>query len=230
MGCMVSTASSCAWALLCLRCQERKKLSLHPPMPWFLVSLWSFSESLLLHHLTEVLGCCSGDGFTAGTVTEICSGRWHDLLPAVCHQQISPVFASALLHTCFPVVPVQPVWKLVWRSSFAEELLCVWLHQLPMCSSPGDADRLTFVIYPLLLITHPMSVTSDYDLILFLKWCMIRKPEDLELGVLEFCSSNVNFLLLLPLKTCCLNIFLSPMMCQVYFGLSSVTKLSQSTD
>lgn len=102
MGCMVSTASSCAWALLCLRCQERKKLSLHPLMPWFLVSLWSFSESLLLHHLTEVLGCCSGNGFTAGRVTEICSGRWHDLLPAVCHQQIFQV-----LHQLFCTLAFQ---------------------------------------------------------------------------------------------------------------------------
>lgn len=192
MGCMVSTASSCAWGLLCLRCQERKKLSLHP------------SHAMISCLFVELLRVSpapppdrsSGLLFWRWFHSRYCNrGRWHDLLPAVCHQQISPGFASALLHTRFPVFPVQPVWKLVWRSSFAEELLRVWSHQLPMCSSLGDADRLTFVIHPLLLITHPMSVTSDYDLIFFLKWCIIRKPEDLELRVLELCSSNVNFLL-----------------------------------
>lgn len=119
------------------------------PMPWFLVSLWSFSESPQFHHLMVVLEYFHRRGCSRPAV------RGDDLLPTVCHSQIFPTFC--ILHTGFLRDPAQPVWKLVWRSSFTKQLLLDQQHQLPTCASRGHTDHPTSVIYPFILITHLMS-------------------------------------------------------------------------
>lgn len=104
------------------------------PMPWFLVSLWSFSEFLQFHHLMVELGCCPGGSFIEGAVADL---RWETMTSFLqsATRRFSPGFAFArwlfvgssiacvearlafLIHwgvASWPTAPTAHVWLTRW--------------------------------------------------------------------------------------------------------------------